>query len=1067
MSAPSRAVLLFLLALLAVPSVLAQEQPLAEEPAAKKELTGDQKVYVPFRNLKDVFEKEGQGVFVPFEEFLKLWEADLDRRPVAAEPPMPFLITRAIYEGSVDGDVATVKAVVSFETFTPGWSAVPLGFSGISFAKATIGGEAATLEGGSDGYWVHVLKPGAYELSLEFVTPVVKAEDLRTVSFRMPPAPVSRLVFDVPEEGAKVTVEPNLATTRTEPGSGITRVMAYVGAAQALSISWKPRPAETVKGASLVFADSVLNVSVEETVVRVRADIALSIHRAPADTFRFVLEPAGSVLFVEGNDLRQWDFDEPTRTITVTLLKPAETGCRLAVTLEVPRPANGTVRVPAVKVDGASRDQGLVLLRAPDTVKVLPETALPRVDFDSLPAGTVLDQLLFAWRWPAHPFALTLAVTRVDPVIDVVVRTLVDLDERRLLVTDQVTFTVTRAGIFEARIGLPEGLTVTDVSRDVVDDWRVLPDRTLVLDLKGRRLGPVAVTLVSTRESVVGDAPVNVDLPFLSFPGVRRIEGTIGVRREEGLKVETGEMTVCEPLDAAGFGDGASIAFSFRAAGPRVALTVSRREPEVSAEVVTELRAEQNRIAVKAKIRYTVRYAGVDSFSFTLPADLKEKVRVTGNNIREQPKSDLDGGLFRQKIVLQGKVLGDYLVEAEYDLPYSSVLKTGDLVVTAIPTLAVENAVRDQGFYAVWRDPALEIDAITDNVEPVDPRELPAGVEKADVFLAFKWLTRPHGLELSIVKHDVLPVLAAVIHHQHIVTVLNEEGTARTELVLALTNNGLQFLTLALPDGARPETLELWIPDGSGRYTSRKETPQAGAGGTILVRMPAGVGPESRFYVKLTWARTGKVGGLLFHSFRFEAPRVEDGKVPVLGTTWFVYPPPDVKVTAAGGTLAWLERETTWWSRIVAAFPEVFGARGLSVRQTASAPGAGLPKGISELAPAAQSRVAFGGRSRGPAVEIAYAAPGAFTTFLAFLFLLWPAVGVFLLRKRCRASKTAFVTLGIAVPLLFIPLGAPGTAEALHAVLLGALLCGAIFLALGACGFLCRKPAAPPAAKEC
>ena len=51
-----------------------EEKPLTEKPAEDPKLSGDQKVYVPFKNLKDVFEKEGQGVFVPFEEFLRLWE---------------------------------------------------------------------------------------------------------------------------------------------------------------------------------------------------------------------------------------------------------------------------------------------------------------------------------------------------------------------------------------------------------------------------------------------------------------------------------------------------------------------------------------------------------------------------------------------------------------------------------------------------------------------------------------------------------------------------------------------------------------------------------------------------------------------------------------------------------------------------------------------------------------------------------------------------------------------------------------------------------------------------------
>jgi hypothetical protein len=230
--------------------------------------------------------------------------------------------------------------------------------------------------------------------------------------------------------------------------------------------------------------------------------------------------------------------------------------------------------------------------------------------------------------------------------------------------------------------------------------------------------------------------------------------------------------------------------------------------------------------------------------------------------------------------------------------------------------------------------------------------------------------------------------------------------------------------------------------------------------------MPAGVGPESRFYVKLTWTRAGKTPGLVFHPFRFVAPQVEEGKVPVLGTTWHVFPPPDVRVTKAGGSLAWLDRETSWWSRVLSSFPEIFEGRRLSARQAGSRPGAGLPKGISELAPAGQASLAFGGRSLAPSVEIAFADPGAYFAVLALLFLLWPAVGLFVLRKRRRTVKTAFVVLGVALPLLLLPIAAPGTAGVLNAVLLGALLTGAIYLVLGAVALFSRPPAAAPAAKE-
>ncbi len=53
----------------------APADPAPEPPAKEPESTEPtlHKVYVPYRDLSKVFEKEGEGVFLPYEEFLDLW----------------------------------------------------------------------------------------------------------------------------------------------------------------------------------------------------------------------------------------------------------------------------------------------------------------------------------------------------------------------------------------------------------------------------------------------------------------------------------------------------------------------------------------------------------------------------------------------------------------------------------------------------------------------------------------------------------------------------------------------------------------------------------------------------------------------------------------------------------------------------------------------------------------------------------------------------------------------------------------------------------------------------------
>lgn len=1032
----------------------APEEAPAERPLAPKEeekpapdesptLEGDRKIYVPFEDLDGVFEKEGQGVFVPYEEFMKLWEANLDRRTVPAEPPVPYLITRARYEGRVEGDLALVSAEVEFETFTAGWSAVSLGFSGVAMGEATICRKPATLDAGPKGFRVLVPEKGSYTLKLTFVAPVAKSEDLRTVAFRVPSTPVSRLVFDVPEEDARVTVEPNLATTRTEPGSGVTRVMAYVGAAEALKIAWRPKPPEVETGPALVFADASVVAAVEEASLRTRVTVDYRIYRAPVEALRLSIPEGNRVLFVEGEGIRSWDVSDGA--LGVALAKPVTDGYRLAVTLERDRPESGDVAVPAVRVLDVAREQGFVAVRAPEAVKVVPTPqGLYRVGFETLPKELRTPDLVLAWRYPAAAWTLSLSVDRIEPRVEVAGRTRIGIDEQGVAVTDVFTYAVTKAPVFTLRIALPAGLTVTDVPRGVVEDFRIEEadgGRVLVLDLAGSRTGNFPVTVQSRAPLRIGDEPANLALPLLTPLGVDRFSGIVGIARDDSLKVETAETAGLVPTHVTEFGEDVAMAFRYTGAERSGSLVISRREPEVTARVDTSLRAEENRITVRSRLRYTVKHAGVESFSFTLPAELKDEFQVRGDDIREKPVTDAGDGRIRQRVVLQGRTTGVYELVVEYDLPYEG-LATGESKTIAIPVLAPEDVKRDEGTYAVYREPMLEIEAETDRLEPIDPREVPGA--GADVFLAFKYLVRPHALSLDVTKHEYLPVLTAVVRHLQLVTVLNEEGTARTEAVLVVKNNGLQFLSLATE--APPDTLVIFTRE-NGTLVRRKETPQAGKDGTVLVRMPPEAGPDDTFWVKLVWSVRGELPGAIFHDLTFRAPVVQGGEVPVLGTTWYVFPPVDRTITQTGGTLTLLDRDDSWLREVGAAFTGILPGRTVRVRAGTARTAPVVPAEVSDLAPKDQRPLRFGGRVQEPTVEVTFASPGGFVAIRVLVFLLVLAAGVFLVVPRGGRATALFVFLGVAIPLLLAPIAAAGTAKVLSAVLFGAVLAGLYLLA--------------------
>ena len=51
-------------------------------------------IYIPYEKLREVFEKKGRGVFLPYEEFEKLWRAARDKKGPTVDdgPPIDALI---------------------------------------------------------------------------------------------------------------------------------------------------------------------------------------------------------------------------------------------------------------------------------------------------------------------------------------------------------------------------------------------------------------------------------------------------------------------------------------------------------------------------------------------------------------------------------------------------------------------------------------------------------------------------------------------------------------------------------------------------------------------------------------------------------------------------------------------------------------------------------------------------------------------------------------------------------------------------------------------------------------
>src|SRR5262245_39374079 len=106
------------------------EDPAPAAPGAPSPGDGPEvhKVYVPFKDLQKVFEKEGQGVFLPYAEFRALWDKAYRMPDDPARPPVAFAVRSAEYAGLATGESIRFTAKLEVEVLAQGWQRIPLDF---------------------------------------------------------------------------------------------------------------------------------------------------------------------------------------------------------------------------------------------------------------------------------------------------------------------------------------------------------------------------------------------------------------------------------------------------------------------------------------------------------------------------------------------------------------------------------------------------------------------------------------------------------------------------------------------------------------------------------------------------------------------------------------------------------------------------------------------------------------------------------------------------------------------------------------------------------------------------
>lgn len=822
------------------------DKPAVDSPKSS-EKPSERLIYMPFKNLKSLFEKPDGSVFVPYGDYLKLFEAAMGtglRKP--DQPPVAGVITSANYMARVEKDVAQVSATLVVQVLDKGWAEIPVKFGEAAIGKLTSDSGKVLLRGTGNGtYSLMFPTAGEHKIQLELTARVRTAPEGKTLEIDIPPVGITSFELVIPESDQTIELKPKLVSEPVAivPAAKETRIKANLGATEKVSARWHPRVGTKPDMELLASVTNQTLVTVEDGLVHTDAWLTYEVLRGQLEKVRIAVPKGHRILDITSNaKVKEWKAveEENRQLVTVELLSRLDG----KVTLEVhTERASPTEAFDVAGMQGAAahgihaldviRESGVVAVKQGSdlTLTIEEQTGLLRTDDVEVDARLKRPGAMY-FKYYSPAFQLKVVAKPVEPRLIVDHSTQFVFRDDQLRIRSIATFTIDRAGVFEIRYKLPENITIENVVSDKMKQFDVSADKaTLSVSLREKTMGSLTITIFAVRSLDPSAEKTDQMLPTLEPQGVELENGKVQVYAPEAIDViSDAEKLVAvqpDPVPQPEAVSNARLVFSwiYNRRPIEIPVRTVRKPTRLTAAIGTRAEVKQGQVQVTTDVTYMIEYAGLDTFRFSVPEAVADKVQITSTaggsapGIKQKTRaSQAVDGWVAWTVVMQRDVLGAQPFQITYDLTPAADAdgKSEKVTVEAIRVLDPYDKSdgpqrqrditisRTVGEITVLKDRALSVSATASggDAEPIDVRELQHIAQ--DGFVAFRYFKQPVILELTSNKYDVQGVVETVVSKALVEIVLDKASTATYRTRYVMKSSERQRLRVDLPSGVEP-----------------------------------------------------------------------------------------------------------------------------------------------------------------------------------------------------------------------------------------------------------------------
>lgn len=817
----------------------------------------EQTIYIPFSKLRDSFEKEGRGVFLPYDQFQELWKRAraVDVSPTEPTPLVNSIISEIESEATVEKDVVKVKAVLSIEVFKKGWQEILLRLNDAAIQKSTIGDQPARIVAKPEGYVLLVEnkedKPMSLKLNLEYAKAYTKTPGQNRVAFSAPQASLNKWRFRVPETGIKVNIHPLIAANEeTTPPAAEgapenkeppkeTVLLAFVGAAPEVVLEWNPKS----EGASGL--EALANVSVEQQVIfdegvmRTKQNLAYEISRAEISTLNLEFPADQRIVNVFDENVKNWEAttEGEVQKVKVNLYQPVRGAQRLLVELErFEADFDGkTVKVPYVNAIGTTQQRGILVVRLGGGLRaeVGTHTSLLQVDATELPGAFAGQPWDFAYRYSALPFELGLTLKKLEPRVQAeqLVETFVALDKYSIV--NSTLFTIERAGIFQFQYEIPDGYTLrdvrgiafNDVAAAVVDSHQIVEGtpRKLVVNLASKAFGKVGLSVELEKKSNLSQAGVGPEnkstetflIPHLVSDTVERQTGKVVLFCVDSLKSSEGKLEQLQqiganeiyttiPTQSNRFGNTQlQKGYSFAQNVGNFVFDIEKRVAFITSNQVVSVDVRPGTIDFRWRFFVDILYSPQKNIRIDVPNEVADKLNMETSNFSLQKLVDPMPapilGYTAMTVSSQSELIGRVNFEITHQQDMEEV-GVGNSIVFTVHRISATGSNRDLGQIVISKTETFDIRESNEPIglRPIDPQtDIENGLSFPDAARAFAF-TAAWDLSLRATRYELEEVKTTSVERGLIRTVVGRDNRTSVQAIYRM-RSAMQRLEIQLP----------------------------------------------------------------------------------------------------------------------------------------------------------------------------------------------------------------------------------------------------------------------------